>query len=110
MNTAQLEFQAEKTGATQCEKILARLQQTPGQLVSMQELYEISGAHAVHSRISDLRAMGHNIPPPHLQKMPTGAMHSFYRLEPAPAPISPIRQILQTDAPFEASPYLPTLA
>lgn len=46
---------------TQAEAILAELQSHPGEWVSMHRLYQVSGAHAVHSRIADLRADGHPI-------------------------------------------------
>lgn len=46
---------------TQADKILERLQRTPGEWVPMPELWEVSGAFAVHSRISELRARGHAI-------------------------------------------------
>jgi hypothetical protein len=48
-------------GLREVEKILARLQESPGEWVAMPELYRVSGAFAVHSRISDLRKRGHVI-------------------------------------------------
>jgi hypothetical protein len=40
---------------SQCAIILARLQQTPGQWVSMPELAHLSGSYNIHTRIDDLR-------------------------------------------------------
>ena len=48
-------------GTSQCAAILRRLQQTPGEWVPMPALARISGAYAIHSRISDLRRHGHRI-------------------------------------------------
>lgn len=50
---------APSAGLSQCDLILARLRQTPGEWVSEPELLEISGSHAVHARIGDLRKRGH---------------------------------------------------
>lgn len=50
---------APATGLTQCDLILARLRQSPGEWVSEPELLALSGSHAVHARIGDLRKRGH---------------------------------------------------
>jgi hypothetical protein len=57
-----------KAAETQCEAILARLERARGKYVSLPELARVSGAYAVHSRISDLRAWGHDIPRPRLTR------------------------------------------
>lgn len=49
------------TTPTQADLILAELQRQSGQWVAMPELWRVSGAFAVHSRISDLRHQGHVI-------------------------------------------------
>ena len=46
---------------TQCQAILAELARRHGQWVPMPELAHVSGAYAVHSRISDLRDGGYDI-------------------------------------------------
>jgi hypothetical protein len=48
-------------GPTQSELILAELIQHHGRWVEMPHLAAVSGAYAVHSRIADLRADGHQI-------------------------------------------------
>jgi len=48
-------------GATQCDLILTALRAAKGDWVTMWDLYEASGAMAVHSRIADLRKRGHQI-------------------------------------------------
>ena len=65
-------------GHTQCEKILAALQATPGEWVSLLALWKASGSMAVHSRINDLRQRGHIIE----NRTPQVArqVHSSYRL------------------------------
>ena len=67
-------------GATQCEAILARLIEARGEWVPMPELCRVSGAYAVHSRIADLRARGHSIPPPRLTRRGRTVL-SAYRIE-----------------------------
>lgn len=67
---------------TQCALILTALQQRVGEWVPMPELYQLSGAWAVHSRISDLRRAGHQIE--HRNEWHGGQCHSFYRLVVAP--------------------------
>ena len=66
------QFLAESAAAagsrpTQNDLILARLMRTPGEWVSMPDLAEAAGCYAVHSRIADLRADGHDIPPPRME-------------------------------------------
>lgn len=46
---------------TQNEIILRKLTERAGQWVPMPDLVEASGAYAVHSRVADLRAAGHQI-------------------------------------------------
>lgn len=46
---------------TQAAAILDELRRNAGQWVSLPRLHEVSGAYAVHSRVSDLRADGHVI-------------------------------------------------
>lgn len=62
---------------TQCSLILAELTRRHGQWVSMPELAEVSGAYAVHSRISDLRADGYLID---VRQEGSRPRKSFYRL------------------------------
>jgi hypothetical protein len=68
------------TADTQCSRILDRLERAKGRWVSLPELSRISGAYAVHSRISDLRARGHAIPRPRL-KHKGRTICSAYRLD-----------------------------
>jgi hypothetical protein len=65
-------------GASQCVKILDRLQRTPGEWVPMVALARIARGYAVHSRISDLRARGHIIDHHNLRH--GKKIHSYYRL------------------------------
>lgn len=46
---------------SQASKILAHLAERRGQWVPMPELWRVSGAFAVHSRIADLRKAGHDV-------------------------------------------------
>ena len=62
MPTLQKEFTATGAGLSQCDKILARLRQTPGDWVSEPDLLAVSGSHAVHARIGDLRKRGRTAP------------------------------------------------
>lgn len=57
----QTQFASLASGCSQCDAILARLRERAGAWVQMPELCRVSGAYAVHSRISDLRARGHEI-------------------------------------------------
>lgn len=91
----QIEYQATTAGTSQCSRILARLTQAQGGEVPMPELAAIGsgvpgGFCMVHSRIADLRAEGHNIPPARTQKI-SGVMHSFYRLVPPTETTKPHR-------------------
>ncbi len=83
MNSSQAEYLAgletRAPGSSQCDLILARLKETPGEWVPMPELYRVSGAFAVHSRISDLRKLGFSIA--HKNERTEKATHSFYKLE-----------------------------
>lgn len=64
---------------SQTSKILARLKRARGGWVSMPALWKASGAFAVHSRIAELRGIGHAI----TNRIERGAncRKSFYRLE-----------------------------
>lgn len=68
-----------EAGASQCEIILAELQRHAGAWVSLPELAQLSGSHAVHSRISDLRGRGVEIE--HRNKRVGRMIHSSYRLK-----------------------------
>lgn len=46
---------------TQCDIILDALVRARGTWVAMPDLARLSGAFAIHSRISDLRSVGHKI-------------------------------------------------
>lgn len=83
MPSEQLEFSARRGGATQCDRILAHLQQRVGQWVPMPELHSASGSYVVHSRISDLRERGHLID--NRTEHVRGLCRSFYRLREAGA-------------------------
>lgn len=48
-------------GESQAARILRVLEARAGQWVPMIELHQASGSMAVHSRIADLRAAGHEI-------------------------------------------------
>ncbi len=79
MNTTQTEFRAVAGGTSQRQRILDALEQAPDRWVAMTDLWRVSGAFAVHSRIADLRKLGHPIE--HKNERPTsGAIRSFYRL------------------------------
>lgn len=83
MNATQLEFKSCAGGASQCDRILHRLKETPDQWVPMPELVRVSGGYAVHSRIADLRkrgpAEGFSIDHKN-ESGADGKIHSFYRL------------------------------
>lgn len=49
---------------TQNDLLLDRLRKAKGEWVAMPELGAAMGGWAVHSRIADLRRLGHPIPPP----------------------------------------------
>jgi biotin operon repressor len=65
-------------GTSQCDIILAALQNKAGQWVSLPEWAFSSGSMAVHSRISDLRERGHIIE--HRNQRKGRKVHSSYRL------------------------------
>jgi biotin operon repressor len=65
-------------GESQCDRIAAELRKRAGAWVSLPELALISGSHAVHSRISDLRARGLHIE--HRNERKGRMIHSSYRL------------------------------
>lgn len=65
-------------GQSQCEKILGRLQRTPGEWVPMPALVRLSGGFAVHSRIADLRQRGYRID--HQNRRLGRKIHSYYRI------------------------------
>lgn len=60
MSTTHTPHPIPSTGASQCDLILDALRRAPG-WVTMLDLHRASGSHAVHSRIADLRARGHEI-------------------------------------------------
>lgn len=76
---------------SQCDLILARLQETPGDWVSMPELCEISKSLNCHTRINDLRHEGgHHIE--NYQERTPGSNRrlSYYRLIlPESEPVTP---------------------
>jgi hypothetical protein len=51
----------QSTGETQCERVLARLKESPGEWVPMPALVRVSGSYVIHSRIADLRKRGNRI-------------------------------------------------
>jgi hypothetical protein len=59
--------------------VLERLQRTPGEPVPMPELVAVAGGFAIHSRISNLRALGHDIRNI-LIPAANGKRHSYYQL------------------------------
>jgi hypothetical protein len=63
---------------TQSQLILERLKATPGTWVPMPELHRVSGAYAVHSRVSELRSDGHDI---RVRVQGSRPRKSFYRLD-----------------------------
>jgi hypothetical protein len=75
----QTEYKTEGVGQSQCDLILAELLKSKGQWVSMLKLHEVSGAFAVHSRVSDLRARGYSIANRN-ERQDSGSIHSFYML------------------------------
>jgi hypothetical protein len=81
----------EKKGTSQALLILGRLSASPGEWVSLIDLWQASGSMAVHSRITDLRKLGYRIEHrnvwPKDQRPSAGdnasaarTVHSFYRL------------------------------
>jgi len=68
---------------TQAVRVLARLMETPGEWVPMPELAAVSGAFAVHSRISELRHPGGHVIEHRQKPIPcTTQRASFYRWMP----------------------------
>jgi hypothetical protein len=76
------------SGLSQAEKILLALrvqQACCGGLikdtdwVSLPYLVDVSGGYAVHSRVADLRKLGHDIEQMSVRR--SGKVHSFYRLK-----------------------------
>lgn len=65
-------------GRSQAEKILAELRRNAGHWVAMTDLWQVSGAFAVHSRCAQLRREGHMID--NRSERKGGKVHSFYRL------------------------------
>lgn len=81
MSKAQAEMTThpdKKTGASQCDKILAALQSQSGRWVSMPLLSRLSDSLNVHSRISDLRKKGHQIE--QATEITTAGKRSYYSL------------------------------
>ena len=75
---------AASAGTSQCDRILERIKQTPGEWVPMPVLVKVSGSYVIHSRIADLRARGHRID--HRNKIIHRQCHSEYRLAEESAP------------------------
>jgi hypothetical protein len=76
----QMDAEGHRAGTvTQCEIILARLEQARGAWVPMVELAAEASCYAVHSRIADLRRRGHRIPPPRQTRVGR-ACHTEYQL------------------------------
>jgi hypothetical protein len=78
-----------KRGSSQAMLILGRLLATPNEWVSVWELHEVSGALAVHSRISDLRKLGYPIDHKNVHPKGKTTIHSFYRIN-TDAAVSPL--------------------
>ena len=76
----QSEFSLRGNGISQCDCILDRLRSDRGEWVPMPELYRVSGAFAVHSRIADLRKRGLTIEHRN-ERGEAGQVHSYYRLK-----------------------------
>ena len=65
-------------GTSQCACILAELEASAGEWVTLIRLHAVSGSMAVHSRINDLRQRGHRIE--QRNERVKRMVHSFYRL------------------------------
>jgi hypothetical protein len=76
----QTEFRRWTRGPSQCDKIRDHLAAS-SQWVTMPELWRVSGAFAVHSRISDLRKQGYEIEQ-RSERAEDGTVMSYYRLTP----------------------------
>ena len=74
----QTEYKARGDGQSQCNRILRTLLGNADRWVSMISLWRVSGAMAVHSRISDLRKRGYGITQKSLRV--NGVVHSYYKL------------------------------
>lgn len=74
----QTEFNITNAGESQNTRILKHLTANKGAWVAMPKLSEVSGAYAVHSRISDLRDMGFQIQQENRRE--GKQIHSFYKL------------------------------
>lgn len=83
---AQFRSTAGPRRASQCDKVLARLEDSSGAWVSLPELVRVSGAYAVHSRVSDLRKRGYVIE--QANEHVDGLVHSSYRLVGTPSPVN----------------------
>lgn len=94
LNASQQQFELSAAGPTQCARILARLEESVNQWVSMPELARAgsgapNGFCMVHSRVADLRKRGHTIE--HRSARVAGTkVHSSYRLIRPTGPTSPI--------------------
>ena len=67
---------------SQNDLILARLNRTPGEWVSMPELVAVSGSYNVHSRIDELRHKGGHAIENRTVRAPGSRRHeSSYRVE-----------------------------
>jgi hypothetical protein len=88
MHPTEAEFRATAgpRRASQCDKVLARLEDSAGAWVSLPELVRVSGAYAVHSRVSDLRRRGYSIE--QASEHRDGLVHSSYRLVDRPSPVN----------------------
>ena len=76
----QTTFQLSSRAPAQADIILAELRRFAGEWVPMPQLAALSGAYAVHSRISDLRKRGYEID--HKNEVSAGRVtKSFYRLK-----------------------------
>ncbi len=74
----QKQYEDEGLGQSQGEKIARALKAHTPNWVEMPDLWRVSGAMAVHSRIADLRKSGMNIE--NKREVKGRIVHSFYRL------------------------------
>lgn len=89
----QATFKSERGGESQCEAILAHLEAHCGSWVGLPDLVRVSGAYAVHSRISDLRDRGHHIV--HRNERSGRTVKSFYLLVPSSLDGNPEERTVQ---------------
>ena len=68
------------THPSQCNLILARLQQSHGNWVSVTDLHQASGSYVIATRVSNLRAMGIEIENKTVRAN-DGRQFSFYKLK-----------------------------